>query len=507
MENLAPPVGCPADAVDRIRTYVPISLHEGSREGAARELDAGGGARLTRAGMARAELAGGSERQRSQLGAHVPPQNLEAEESVLGAMLLSATAVGTVSEILDASDFYRESHAKVYRACLALWAKGEPVDAITLANELDARSELEGVGGPARVAELAALVPSTSNVEHYARIVKEMAMLRGLVRTGQEIQRLGQDRPGEVPDLVDRAEQMVFELGQRRATSDFSHIEVLLKDSFERISQLVEMGVEVTGVPSGYRELDLLTSGFQPGNLVILAARPSMGKSALGLCIGANLAVRHGVPVALFTLEMSKAEVTQRMMCSEGKVESQRLRTGRLAPDDWPRLTAACDRLSKAPIYVDDTGSTTMMELRSKARRLKSREPNLGLIVVDYLQLMTSGSTVENRVQEVSQISRALKVLARDLDVPILAMSQLSRAVEQRHDKRPLLSDLRESGSLEQDSDLVFFVYRDEYYLGEESEQQGIAEVILAKHRNGPTGTVKLSFLRRYAKFADLAAA
>ena len=437
----------------------------------------------------------------------VPPQNLEAEESVLGAMLLSPTAVGTVSEILDASDFYRESHAKVFRAALGLWAKGEPVDAITLANELDGRGELEGIGGQGRVAELAALVPSTANVEHYARIIKEMATLRGLVRVGQEITRLGQDRPGEVVDLVDRAEQIVFELGQQRVTSDFSHIEVLLKESFERISQLVEMGAEVTGVPSGFRELDLLTSGFQPGNLVILAARPSMGKSALGLGVAANLAVRHGVPVALFTLEMSKSEVTQRMMCSEGKVESQRLRTGRLAPDDWPRLTAACDRLMKAPIYVDDTGSTTIVELRSKARRLKSREPSLGLIVVDYLQLMTSGATAENRVQEVSQISRALKVLARDLDVPILAMSQLSRAVEQRHDKRPILSDLRESGSLEQDSDLVFFVYRDEYYLGEESDQQGIAEVILAKHRNGPTGTVKLSFLRRYAKFADLASA
>jgi replicative DNA helicase len=453
--------------------------------------------------MARAEVAGITER----LGASVPPQNLEAEESVLGAMLLSPTAVGSVTEILDASDFYRESHAKIYRAALALWAKGEPVDAITLANELDVRSELEAVGGPARVAELAALVPSTSNVEHYARIVKEMAMLRALVRAGQEITRLGQERPGEVADLVDRAEQTVFELGQRRATSDFSHIEALLKESFERISQLVELGAEVTGIPTGYKELDLLTSGFQPGNLVILAARPSMGKSALGLCMATNLAVRHGVPVALFTLEMSKAEVTQRMMCSEGKVESQRLRTGRLAPDDWPRLTTACDRLSKAPIWVDDSGSTTIMELRSKARRLKSREPNLGLIIVDYIQLMTSGATVENRVQEVSQISRALKVLARDLDVPILAMSQLSRAVEQRQDKRPLLSDLRESGSLEQDSDLVFFVYRDEYYLGEESEQQGIAEIILAKHRNGPTGTVKLSFLRRYAKFADLAPA
>ena len=442
-----------------------------------------------------------------RLSSIVPPQNLEAEESVLGAMLLSPVAVGTVSEILDASDFYRESHAKMYRAALSLWSKGEPVDAITLVNELDERAELDAAGGQSRVAELAALVPAASNVEHYARIVKEMATLRGLIRAGQEIVRLGQEREGEVSDLVDRAEQIVFELGQKRATSDFSHIETLLKESFERITHLYEAGAEITGVPSGYRELDLMTSGFQPGNLIILAARPSMGKSGLGLCMAANLGVRHQTPVALFTLEMSKSEVTQRMMCSEAKVESQRLRTGRLAPDDWPRLTAACDRLMKAPIYVDDAGSISIMELRSKARRLKSREPALGLIVVDYLQLMASDRNVESRVQEVSQISRALKVLARELEVPILAMSQLSRAVEQRHDKRPILSDLRDSGSIEQDADLVFFIYRDEYYLGEESDQQGIAEVILAKHRNGPTGTVKLSWLRRYAKFADLAAA
>jgi replicative DNA helicase len=383
-----------------------------------------------------------------RLDAIVPPQNLEAEESVLGAMLLSPTAIGAVTEVLDASDFYRDSHGTIYRAALALYGKGEPVDAITVANELDERSELERVGGTAKIAELAALVPASSNAEHYAKIVKEMATLRGLVRVGQEIQRLGQDRPGQTTDLVDRAEQMVFELAQERVTGDFAHIESLLKESFERIMHLYEAGVDITGVPSGFRELDKLTSGFQPGNLIIVAARPSMGKSALALCAAANLGVRHETPVALFTLEMSKAEVTQRMMCSEAKVESQRLRSGRLAQDDWPRLTAACDKLMKAPIYVDDTGSITMMELRSKARRLKSREPNLGLIIVDYLQLMTSGSNPENRVQEVSQISRSLKVLARDLEVPILALSQLSRAVEQRHDKRPILSDLRESGCL-----------------------------------------------------------
>ena len=437
--------------------------------------------------------------------ADVPPQNLEAEEAVLGAMLLSETAIGSVTEILDASDFYRGSHGTIYRTCLALWSKGEPVDAITLANELEERGELEQVGGASRVAELAALVSATANVEHYARIVKETATLRGLIRAGQEIVRLGQERIGETTELVDRAEQIVFDLSQERVRGDFDHIGPLLTESFERITKLYEAGVDVTGVPSGFRDLDRLTSGFQPGNLVILAARPSMGKSALALCIAANLGVRSSMPVALFTLEMSKAEVTQRLMCSEAKVESDRVRSGKLTQEDWPRLTAACDKLMKAPIYVDDTGSITMMELRSKARRLKAREPALGLIVVDYLQLMTSGGTVENRVQEVSQISRNLKVLARDLDVPILALSQLSRAVEQRHDKRPILSDLRESGSIEQDADLVFFVYRDEYYNGDESDQQGLAEVILAKHRNGPTGSEKLSFLRRYAKFADLA--
>ena len=438
--------------------------------------------------------------------APVPPQNLEAEESVLGAMMISPGAIGAVSEVLDAADFYRESHAKIYRAALALYAKGDPVDAITLVDELEERGDLEGVGGKGRIHELAALVPASANAAHYARIVHERATLRGLIRAGGEISRLGWERPGEAVELVDKAEQVVFDLSQARVSSEFSHIDELLKEGFERITALYEAGADITGVPSGFRDLDRLTSGFQPGNLIIAAARPSMGKSALGLCMAANLAVRNNTPVAVFTLEMSKSEVTQRLMCSEAKVESNRLRTGKLGPDDWPRLTAACDKLAKAPIYVDDTGSITMMEIRSKARRLKTRESNLGLIVVDYLQLMTSGATVENRVQEVSQISRNLKVLARDLDVPILAMSQLSRAVEQRHDKRPILSDLRESGSIEQDADLVLFIYRDEYY-NEESDQQGLAEVILAKHRNGPTDGVKLSFLKRYAKFADLAAA
>ena len=437
--------------------------------------------------------------------APVPPQSTDAEEAVLGAMMLSPAAIAVVSEIIDGADFYRESHARIYRAALSLYGRGEPVDAITLVDELEGRAELEDVGGRARVHELAALVPASANAGHYARIIREAATLRGLIQAGGEISRLGWDGTGETIELVDRAEQIVFDLSQQRVSGDFAHIEQLLKESFERITALYESGADVTGVPSGYRDLDRLTSGFQPGNLVVVAARPSMGKSAFGLGVAANLAVRHGVPVAVFTLEMSKAEVTQRLMCSEAKVESQRLRTGRLAPEDWPRLTTACDKLAKAPIFVDDTGSVTMMEIRSKARRLKSKQPDLGLVVVDYLQLMTSGTTAENRVQEVSQISRSLKLLARDLELPILAMSQLSRAVEQRHDKRPILSDLRESGSIEQDADLVAFLYRDDYY-DEDSQQPGIAEVILAKHRNGPTDTVKLSFLKRYAKFADLAA-
>src|SRR3954447_2846386 len=355
--------------------------------------------------------------------APVPPQNLDAEESVLGAMMLSPGAIGAVSEVVSAADFYRESHGTIFKAALGLYQKGEPVDAITLVDELEERSELEKVGGRQRIHELAALVPATANAAHCARIVREMATLRGLIRSGSEIARLGWDGPGETADLVDQAEQIIFGLAQERVTTEFSHIEDLLKDSFERITALYEAGEDVTGTPSGFKELDRLTSGFQPGNLIIVAARPSMGKSALGLCIAANLALhlKDARPVALFTLEMSKSEVTQRLLCSEAKVESQRLRTGKLSQDDWPRLVAAGDKLMKAPIYVDDTGSINMMEIRSKARRLKTKEPNLGLIVVDYLQLMTSGTTAENRVQEVSQISRNLKVLARDLDVPILA--------------------------------------------------------------------------------------
>jgi replicative DNA helicase len=436
--------------------------------------------------------------------APLPPQNLEAEEYVLGAMMLSQNAIEAVSEILDAGDFYRESHAAIYRGALDLFQHGRPVDAITLADKLDETGELERVGGKERIREIATLVPATSNAAHHARIVREMATLRGLTSVGESIQRLGWERPGETHELVDRAEQMVFDLAQHRIRGNFEHIDVLVRESFEQITRMYEAGGEMTGTPTGFRDVDQMTSGLQPGNLVVVAGRPSMGKSAFALGIASNLALHHGTPVAVFTLEMSKLEVAQRLMCSEGRVELQRLRTGRLTPEDWPRLVKACDALTKAPIYVDDTRLTTMLEIRGKARRLKAREPKLGLIMIDYLQLMTSGVNAENRVQEVSQISRSLKVLAGDLGVPVLALSQLSRAVESRTDKRPLLSDLRESGSIEQDADLVMFLYRDEYY-NEQSDDQGLAEVILAKHRNGPIGTEKLAFLKRFAKFADLA--
>jgi replicative DNA helicase len=439
-----------------------------------------------------------------QAVAPLPPQNLDAEESVLGAMMLSESAIEAASTALDAGDFYRESHARIYRAALELYQQGQPVDAITVADKLDERGELAEIGGKERIHELAALVPATSNAGHYAKIVREMATLRGLTAVGEQIQRLGWERPGETPELVDRAEQMVFDLAQHRIRGSFEHVETLVRETFEQITKMYESGGEMTGTPTGFRDVDHMTSGLQPGNLVIIAGRPSMGKSAFALGIASNLALHHGTPVGVFTLEMSKLEVAQRFMCAEARVELQRLRSGRLSNEDWPRLVKACDSLTKAPIFVDDTRLTTMLEIRAKARRLKAREPKLGAIIVDYLQLMSTGTLVENRVQEIAQISRALKVIAGDLEIPVIALSQLNRGVESRTDKRPLLSDLRDSGAVEQDADLVMFLYRDEYY-NENSEDQGLAEVILAKHRNGPVGTEKLAFLKRFAKFSDLA--
>ncbi len=436
----------------------------------------------------------------------VPPQNLEAEESVLGAMMLAPGAIAAVTEILDAGDFYRDSHAKIYRAALALYGKNEPVDAITLTNELEQRGELDAVGGRVRLHELARLVPPTANARHYAEIVRENATLRGLIRAGGEIAQLGWDGEGEPNERVGRAEQLIFELGERRAQGDLVLFKDTLVETFQRISHLYESGADVTGLPTGFKDLDRLTAGLQPANLIILAARPSMGKSAFALEIASHVAVDAKRPCAFFSLEMSRQEVAQRLICSRGKVDSHAIRTGRLAKDDWPRLTQACGVLENAPLFVDDTPALSLLELRARAQTLKRRQPDLGLIVVDYLQLMTTGRNEESRLQEVSAISRGLKEIAKDLDLPVIALSQLSRAVEQRHDKRPILSDLRESGSIEQDADLVMFLYRDEYYERDEADdsKKGIAEVIVSKHRNGPVGAFNVAFIGRYAKFATL---
>jgi replicative DNA helicase len=436
----------------------------------------------------------------------IPPQNLEAEESVLGAMMISPNAIAAVSEILDASDFYRESHGKIYRAAIRLYSKNEPVDAITLTNELEQSGELEEVGGRVRLHELSLIVPASANAGHYAEIVRETATLRGLIRAGGEIAQLGWEREGEPTDLVARAEQLVFELAERRAEGELVLFKDAVIEAFDRIHHLYETKADVTGLSTGFKELDNMTSGLQPCNLVVLAARPSMGKSGFALEIAAHVALGEKTPCAFFSLEMSQQEVTQRLICSRGKVDSNAVRGGKLTKEDWNRVTKVCSELENIPLYVDDTPAISLLELRARAQTLKRREPNLGLIVVDYLQLMTTGTREESRLQEVSKISRDLKALAKDLDIPILALSQLNRNAEQRPGKRPMLSDLRESGAIEQDADIVMFLYREEYYEREntDADKQGKAEVIVAKHRNGATASFEVNFISRYVKFTNL---
>ncbi len=436
----------------------------------------------------------------------LPPQDLDAEESVLGAMLVSPTAVAVVSEILHPEDFYRGSHARIYATILEMYGAGDTIDSITLVNALSNRGLLEEVGGRAVVQTLASTVPAAANAGHYARIVRDAATYRSLIRAGTEIATLGYDHLGEPQEVVDKAEQIVFGIADQRISGDFSPISRLLNDSFEKLAALAEKGVDLTGAPSGLRDLDRITAGFQESNLIVMAARPGMGKTSLALNIASHMGVREDIPVAIFSLEMSEDEVTQRLMCSEARIDSKRLRTGSLDDADWTKLTNACDKLSRAPIYIDETAGVTPIEIKAKTRRLQSKlkggQP-LGLVIVDYLQLMGGHARVENRVQEISQISRSLKLIARDLKVPVIAISQLSRAVESRSDKRPQLSDLRESGSIEQDADLVMFVYRDDYY-NKDSEDMGTAELIVAKHRNGPLDTVRLSYVGRYTRFDNL---
>jgi replicative DNA helicase len=433
-----------------------------------------------------------------------PPQDLVSEEWVLGAMMLSPTAIASVAEKIDASDFYRESHGVIFRAACDMFARGEPVDPLTLAHELKKRGELQAIGGSERIRDLATLVPVAGSAGHHAGIVRDTAIMRGLASVGGEIRRLGEEGQGTPADLLARSEHMLYELAQRGTPAEVEPINQALTETFNRISLLYETGSDVTGLASGYSDLDKVTAGFQPGNLVILAARPGMGKSALGINIAANVAVGLKRPCAIFSLEMSKQEVAQRLICAEAKVDAHKIRTGKLNEDDWPRIAKACGTLEKAPIFIDDSAGLSIIELRARLQTLKRRQPDLAVAVVDYLQLMTAGGTPESRLQEVSAISRGLKLVAKDLDIPVIALSQLSRAVEQRHDKRPVLADLRESGSIEQDADLVMFIYRDDYY-NPESDEQGLAELSIAKNRHGTTETIKLSFLRRYSRFSNAA--
>jgi replicative DNA helicase len=433
---------------------------------------------------------------------NLPPHDLEAEESVLGAMMMSPGAVTAVGERLNRDDFYRESHRLIYDTVLELFSQGEAVDIITVADHLTSRGVLEQVGGRAYIHTLASTVPATANAPHYADIVHENAVLRSLIETGNKIAEMGYERSGEVREMLNRCEEMVFSISHHQTGTEVQSLEAILGEQFERIEKLHNAGKSITGVPTGFHDLDQLTSGLQASNLVILAARPSMGKTSLALDLAQNVALKENIPVLLFSLEMGKEELAQRMMCTQGKVDSHRLRTGMVGQDDWDKLTDACSRLMKAPIFVDESANPNIFEIRAKTRRLASKQ-HLGLVIVDYLQLMMpEDNRSQNREQEIARISRSLKIMARELKIPVLAISQLSRAPEKRNTPRPQLSDLRESGAIEQDADVVLFIYRDK----EESGHLGnTAELIVAKHRNGPTGTIDLVFRDKYASFVSAA--
>jgi replicative DNA helicase len=433
----------------------------------------------------------------------VPPHNLQAEQSLLGAMLLSRDAIAAAVEICSADDFYKPAHGHIFDAITTLYAQGEPADPITVADELNRASLLDAIGDPTMLLSLQADSPATANAGRYARIIEEHALLRRLIGVAGDIAELGYSLPDDVLGVVDRAESMVFEIAERRVTDSLKPLNELLEAGLDRIVSMYDKGISITGVPTGYIDLDKQLSGLQPSSLVIVGARPSMGKTAFALGIAAHAAMEAHVPVLVFSLEMSHSELTQRLLVSEARVDSERIRNGQLQESDWPKISQAIGRLGEAPIYIDDNPNLTVMEIRAKARRLKARHP-LGLIIIDYLQLMSGRNNAENRQVEISEISRSLKILARELQIPVLALSQLSRQLESRADKRPMLSDLRESGSIEQDADVVMFLYRDERY-NVDSADRGVAEVIISKHRNGPVGTSKLAFLDTYTRFANMA--
>jgi replicative DNA helicase len=436
---------------------------------------------------------------------HLPPQSIEAEESLLSAILLDNNTLLDVVEILAVADFYRTAHQKIYAAIIELFDKGEPIDLVTLANNLKEKGQLEGVGGASYLARLVDAIPLAVNAQHYAKIIADKASLRRLIEKANAIAKRCYDDRGNVDDVIDFAEASIFEISERKTSQSFFPISRLIIRNIETLEENQGNKSLVTGVPMGFGLLDNLTSGLQKSDLIILAARPSMGKTALALNIARNAAVDSQIPVAVFSLEMSKEQLSLRMLCAEARLDSSRLRGGFFSMADWHRLTDAAGILSESPIYIDDSPSLSAMEIRAKARRLKM-DKNIGLVIIDYLQLMKARSGAERRDLEISEISRSLKALAKELEIPVLAISQLNRMLEQRNDKRPRLSDLRESGALEQDADVVAFIYRDELYNQDENNPlKGIAEIILAKQRNGPTGRVKLTFLDAYTRFENLA--
>ncbi len=434
----------------------------------------------------------------------LPPQHIEAEQSVLGGILIENEAVNRVTEILDPDDFYRDAHRKIYNALLNLSERDEPADLITLTNELRKSDQLDSIGGASYLASLIDSVPTAANIEYYAKIVKEKAILRKLIQTSTEIITQGYEDRGDVEGFLDEAERAIFEISEKRVRPSFYSIREIVKESFTTIEKLFKKKEAVTGVPSGFKELDRMTAGFQPSDLIIIAGRPSMGKTAFCLDVAEYAAIGNKIPVAIFSLEMSKEQLVIRMLCSQANVEGTRLRTGYLNESDWPKLTIAAGNLSDAPIFIDDTAALSALELRAKARRLKS-EHGLGMVIVDYLQLMRGRTRVESRQQEISEISRSLKALAKELTIPVIAVSQLSRKTEERTGNRPQLSDLRESGAIEQDADLILFIYRDEVYnRSEDNPNRGKAEVIIGKQRNGPIGKIDLAFLDKFTTFKDL---
>ncbi|MGQ9499723.1 MAG: replicative DNA helicase [Dissulfurimicrobium sp.] len=438
------------------------------------------------------------------LGYRLPPQNIEAEQCVLGGILIEDGAILKVIDTLSPKDFYREAHGIIYEAMLDLFERSEPQDIVTVNNLLKSKGQLDRVGGASYVAELTEVVPVASNIEYYAKIVKDKAILRRLIQASSDIATLCYEEPGEVDQIIETAEFTIFEISQEKIRRAFYPLNRILKDSLKKIETLYENKNLITGVSSGFDELDRLTAGFQPSDLIIIAGRPSMGKTALALNIAQNAAIDNNVTVAIFSLEMSREQLALRMLCSEARVNAQNVRTGFLSEHDWPLLINAAGRLSEASIFIDDTPAASVLEIRAKARRLKS-EHGLGLVIIDYLQLMRGKGQSERREQEISEISRSLKAMAKELNVPVIALSQLNRKVEDRPHKKPQMADLRESGAIEQDADVIIFIYRDEVYNPDkDNPNRGKAELNVAKQRNGPTGTVQLAFVSKYSTFANL---